>query len=548
LRRGLAAPARLFAVWRARAPDRLVIAPQDLRTADPIIAEDIYGGFFVFHGKAVNTHGESPFLVESPSPAWTQALMGFGWLRHLRAAGAALSRANARALVDDWIRLCGRPPASDPGGRQAHEAGWDAAVVARRLMSWLSQSPLLLEGADRPFYRRFVRSIGRQAAWLNRVLNGGLTGEARLAAAIALAELALCVEGLPRLQRRAQRGLVAELEAQILGDGGHIGRNPATIVETLLDLLPLRQAYAARGAEAPPQLLNAIDRMLPMLRMMRHGDGSLALFNGMGVTRPEILATLLAYDDAGAGVLRHAPHSGYVRLESEHALVIADVGGAPPRDFSSDGCAGALSFELSSGAQRLVVNCGAPERSRAPMREAARQTAAHSTLVIGDVSSCRFAPTQALSAWLDAQIIAGPRIVDLTRASDGLSIAASHDGYRRRFGLLHRRALWLSPAGLVGEDELLGAGAEAGASPPEHALRFHLHPAVRPSIAPGGEGIVLTPPDGPAWLFTCDAPAMIEESVLFAAPNGPRASEQIVVARDKGATGPIRWAFARLEG
>ncbi|MBK9081504.1 MAG: hypothetical protein IPL88_05205 [Rhizobiales bacterium] len=73
----------------------------------------------------------------------------------------------------------------------------------------------------------------------------------------------------------------------------------------------MRQAYAARGAEAPPQLLNAIDRMLPMLRMMRHGDGSLALFNGMGVTRPEILATLLAYDDAAWACRLHAPHSGY---------------------------------------------------------------------------------------------------------------------------------------------------------------------------------------------------------------------------------------------
>ena len=34
----------------------------------------------------------------------------------------------------------------------------------------------------------------------------------------------------------------------------------------------------------PPALLNAIDRMMPMLRFFRHGDGNFALFNGMGPT------------------------------------------------------------------------------------------------------------------------------------------------------------------------------------------------------------------------------------------------------------------------
>jgi len=32
-----------------------------------------------------------------------------------------------------------------------------------------------------------------------------------------------------------------------------------------------------RRLHPPAQLLNAIDRMLPMLRLFRHGDGTLAL-------------------------------------------------------------------------------------------------------------------------------------------------------------------------------------------------------------------------------------------------------------------------------
>lgn len=543
LRRGLAAPARLVSVLRARAPDQLAIAPQDLRTADPTIAADIYGGYFVFHGQAVDTHGESPFAVPSPSTAWSRALKGFGWLRHLRAADTALARANARALVDDWIALAGAPPASDPGGRSAHEAGWDVMVTARRLMSWLSQSPLILEGADRAFYRRFMRSLGRQAAWLSSALQGGASGDGRLFAAIALAALGVCADGLEPLRRRALRWLAAELDAQILPDGGHIGRNPAILVDLLLDLLPLRQAFAARGLEAPAQLLNAIDRMLPMLRMLRHGDGALALFNGMGVTRPEALATLLAYDESGGRGLQHATHAGYARLEAGATLALVDVGPAPPRAFSAEAHAGCLSFEFSVAGERLIVNCGAPPRNRPGQREASRQTAAHSTLTVADVSSCRFAPSRALAAWIDAQIIAGPRRVEVARDDGAGALEATHDGYQRRFGLRHRRKLTLDVDALEGEDEVLGAAAGPA---PEAALRFHIHPGVTVSPGPDGAGVLLTPPSGAAWLFVCDAAASLEESVLFAAPHGPTPTTQIVVAVPGGQRRMVRWAVRRM--
>ncbi len=90
--------------------------------------------------------------------------------------------------------------------------------------------------------------------------------------------------GQMRHQRSAMRRLADELDRQILPDGGHISRNPGTLIDLLIDLLPLRQAFAARNIAPPPALLNAIDRMMPMLRFFRHGDGSFALFNGMGPT------------------------------------------------------------------------------------------------------------------------------------------------------------------------------------------------------------------------------------------------------------------------
>src|SRR4029450_7118416 len=120
--------------WRffPRSTDRLIIAPQDLRTSDATRAAEIYAGRFAFAGKVVICDGRSPFEITPPSEEWAATLMGFGWLRHLRAAASGTPPANARALVDEWITLQG----------SFHPFAWRPDIMARRIMSWLSQAPL----------------------------------------------------------------------------------------------------------------------------------------------------------------------------------------------------------------------------------------------------------------------------------------------------------------------------------------------------------------------------------------------------------------------
>ncbi|RYB07742.1 heparinase II/III family protein [Lichenibacterium ramalinae] len=527
-------PVRGLATRRSRVPERLLIAPQDIRTADPTVAADIYSGYFVFDGKAVNTRGASPFDVDPPTEAWAAALAGFGWLRHLRAAETALARVNARALVGDWI--AGAARMGGPGTRPD--------VTARRLLSWLSQSPLILEGADAVFYRAFTRSLTRQADTLLGIVDRGLGGTARLTALVALCEVALCAEGMARLQRKASRLLADELGRQILPDGGHVSRDPQALLDLLLDLLPLRQAYAAREVAPPPPLLNAIDRMMPMVRCFRHGDGALALFNGMGSTRPDVLATVLAYDDARGAALTNARYSGYQRLDAGDASLIVDAGCPPPPTFAARAHAGTLAFEFSHGAQRLIVNCGAAPEAQPAAREASRATAAHSTLVLGDRSSSRFAQRGSLRGIL----YTGPRVVTAERGGtgEGEMLDLSHDGYARRGGYVHGRRLWLSADGLrlAGEDRLVPA---EGRKPVEagFTIRFHLHPALRAVAARHGTAALIAGPDGAHWLFEAGGlPVAIEEGIFFANPDGPRRAEQIVVHGDAANAAPVAWSLA----
>ena len=368
--------------WRfgSTKTDRLVIAPQDLRTADATRASEIYAGRFAFAGKVVICDRRSPFEMTPPSDEWAVMLLSFSWLRHLRAADSAITRANARSLIDDWINL--------QGGW--HPLGWRHDILSRRIVCWLSQAPFLLQDADARFYRRFLRSLSRQVRYLRRSLKQSRDGLPRLQAVIALNYATLCLQGQSGSLRANARRLIEELRRQILPDGGHISRNPGALIELLVDLLPLRQLFTARHLQPPQALNNAIDRMMPMLRFFRHGDGNFAQFNGMGPTPVDLLATVLAYDDARGAPVANAPHSGYQRIDAGSTALLMDTGKPPPLGLSQEAHAGCLSFELSWTLHRLVINCGIPEVNKENWRQVARATAAHSTVTFNDASSCQF--------------------------------------------------------------------------------------------------------------------------------------------------------------
>ena len=520
--------------------DRVLIAPQDLRTADATRASEIYAGRFAFAGKVVISDRRSPFEMTAPSDEWAVMLLSFAWLRHLRAADSAITRANARSLIDEWISI--------QGGW--HPLGWRTDILSRRIICWLSQAPFVLQEADAKFYRRFIRSLSRQVRYLRRTLNESRDGFPRLQAVMALTFAALCIQGQSGYLRGVMRRLSDELRRQILPDGGHIGRNPGTLIELLADLLPLRQLFSARHLPPPPAINNAIDRMMPMLRFFRHADGHFAQFNGMGPTPVDLLATVLAYDDARGTPVSNAPHSGYQRMGAADTALIMDTGRPPPVGLSQEAHAGCLSFEMSWRQSRLVVNCGLPAINRENWRQVARATAAHSTVTFNDKSSCRFLEVGALRKLLfGIPIIGGPRDIRVERGTqDGEWLRASHDGYAPEFAVVHTRAVRLAPDGrmLDGEDSF--SPAEGTTLPvnllDEYAIRFHLHPAVKASRLSDGYGVILVLPDKEVWTFNTYGDAVeIEESVFLSAADGPRRTVQIVIYGHARQKAKVRWCF-----
>ncbi|HEX7076488.1 MAG TPA: heparinase II/III family protein [Hyphomicrobiaceae bacterium] len=530
--------------WRYGAPvaDELLIVPQELRTADPSFADEIAIGQFGLGGAVAYIGDGSPFDLKPPSLEWARELHGFGWLRHLRAAETEEAQEQAIDLVTEWIRKHG-----SRGG-----IAWEPPVIGRRLISWICSASLLLDGVDQATYDRIADSLGDQLIRLSATWRDAPAGYPRLLSLTALVFGDLCIAGHDQHLREIQDAFAEELETQILPDGGHISRNPGVPVELLLDFLPLRQCFSVRERPVPPALDTAIERMMPHLRFMRLGDGSLARFNGMGAPNLDLVATVLAYGDPPSSLPVHAPQSGYARLACGDVVVIADVGSPPPLELAGQAHAGCLSFEMSAGKCPVFVNCGAPGAADQDWRAASRATAGHNTLCLGGKSSSRLVLHDLLETLVGSAPIRFPsRVSARVRhlADGGISLTARHDGYHRQFGLIHRRSLVLDPDGnkLTGTDSLgpLRGSLRLKTDLP-FAIHFHLHPEVGCNGASRGGPVEIVLPNGERWAFTAKgAHVSIEDSFHCADLSGPRRALQIVLRGACYGESEVRWEVER---
>lgn len=523
--------------------DQLLFLPPDLRSADPSFAAELADGLLGLAGQAVDVAGRSPFSIEPPGVAWERELHGFGWLRDLEAAQTDDARSLAREIARDWVHRY-RKPKGIP---------WSPAVTARRILSWLSHAGLLLdEDDDAKAFTGLSDSLGEQIAYLSAHCRQAPDGLPRLLPLIALLQADLCVSSRDSALPRRERALAAELDRQILADGGHLSRSPLVLVELMLDLLPLRQCFAARRRPLPAGIDRAMSKMLEMLHLLRHDDGSLARFNGMGQTPSDAMATILAYDESPPLPTRLAEHSRYARLSKARTTVIADVGAPPPLLHSGDAQAGCLSFELASGGHALVVNCGAAPLFDAASRTASRSTANHSTLCVRERSSAVLVPVPAVLRELGVAALRLPQRVEAELSEhDGVStLAASHDGYRESFGLIHRRRITLAADGARahGEDELGPPKGELRlARDLPFAVHFHLGATVTPRPGGAADIVDLVVAGGPAWRFTAEgAQVSIEEGLDFSSHAGPLPATQIVLRGRCAGESRVTWRFERI--
>jgi uncharacterized heparinase superfamily protein len=474
-------------------------------------------------------------LVRNPSPRWfppavgeewLAAWHGFGWLPDLVAAGMP-GRQSARELVQSWL-----------GEDNAwHAVAWRSDVLATRVFAWITHFDDLAGRDQDPALRRaLLASLAVQLRHLARIAAWELDGAARLRALKGLvAGTAALGDSAARLAK-ALKTLEREVPTQVLPDGGHQSRSPSVQLQVLRDLIDTRAVLRAAQTETPDALQDAIERMAPMLRLFRHGDRRLALFNDSLEEDGVMIDLVLTRSETRGRAPMHAPDSGFERLQADDSLVVVDTGKPPPPGFDEHAHAGPLSFEMSHGRERIIVNCGAYRGPKPNWWRVSRASAAHSVLVVADTNSVEIRD--------DGMLGRAPTTVACERAEhDGQQwISATHDGYRDRFGLTYTRELFLAADGkdLRGEDRLSG---RPGAT---FAVRFHLHPSVQASLIEDETATVLRLPSGMVWRLRAAGAEMTLGESVYLGSGEARKTQQVVLSGTvaPGGTG-VRWALRR---
>lgn len=518
--------------------DRFDYQPGDMRPRRLDEADALLRGRFKFEGEMAEAQGKSVFDITPPSQEWLGNLHGFAFLAPLAMAGGEPARILATNLVTQWLKRYSK----------YSEPAWQPEVMGRRLIALFAHGRFIIVNSDMLWRSKLFVSLREQSRMLARIVDEAQEGLPRIEAATALALSGVCLEDGSRRLGIGIEKLEAELATQILPDGGHVSRSPEALVEVYRHVMMVVEALGFRGLPVTQGLRSALDRISPMVRFFRHGDGGLAVFNSGAEGYSRTIQTLLQRDDVKGQPFGYAPHSGYHRLSANRSLVLFDCGYSPKGTYSTDAHAGCLAFELSAGAQRLIVNCGTAALSgHRRWQYALRATAAHSTVTLADTSSAVMLREGWLRRCLGPRLVQGPEQIETRRidTEKGTTVIASHDGYASRFAVRHEREITLSPQGLAltGADRLIPIHERKSAV--GFAIRFHVHPDVRVSTAQSGD-VLLKTPSGEGWRVRASAPITIEESIYLGGDTVRRTEQLVIAGTVKNDTVEIGWIIEQI--
>ena len=523
---------------KGRHPLKLIAVPDDPFLGDPRRGAALLEGEFNFRGER-RKFAELNFAKPDVSKGFSDWFHSFAWLRDL---STATTRPQATPVAELIMRRWLAAHADT-----VSEPAWRADLWGRRILFWTAHAPLILSSTDLVYRSLVLNTLARGARHIDRGADKLPPGAPRVAALCGVVAAGVLIPGGDARRGATEAALAKALAVSVFDDGGSVARAPAAQLDIIMLLTMLREVYAARRLEEPPAIGAVLVRMVPALLGICHGDHGLSSWQGGGPVPGETIDQIIAATGVRARPLRQARDWGYQRLAAGSAILIMDAAPPPVARLVEGGCASTLAFEFSDGPSRLIVNCGGARAALAQLpaalAEGLRTTAAHSTLIVGDSNST------AIHA--DGTLGRGVGEVELARQESESSsrIEASHDGYARRYGFVHRRQIVLAGDGreLRGEDMLLPVGKRRKLAATGFAIRFHLGQGVTVSPTADGMAALLRLPGGSLWQFRCRGGTLaIEDSLWIDGEGRPQATQQLVVSGESPAGGAsVSWALKR---
>lgn len=310
---------------------------------------------------------------------------------------------------------------------------------------------------------KYIRFIVSDLDLLSRMPEYHLMGNHLLENGFAL-YFGGTVTGLYNYSSLGKGILLAELDEQILADGGHFERSPMyhlILLERLLDCVNV--AIPNEKDESFLEFLKLkAQKMVHWINSFSFVDKTYGMVNDaaydIAKPIPVVLdyAAKLGFDITNSTQLNE---SGYRKLIDDNFEMVIDVGDIGPDYIPGHAHSDTLSFVLNYEGNPIIVDTGTSTYEANDRRQLERSTRSHNTVMLNGIEQ-----TEIWGAFRVARRAKASILIDKSS-----HVVATHDGYKR-LGLQHTRSIQLKNCVIEITDKLNNATfAEAW---------LHFHPSV----------------------------------------------------------------------
>ena len=420
-----------------------------------------------------------------------------------------------------------------------NKKNWEIDILSKRIIAWVSNSKLTYENSEEEYKNKFNTVIQKQINHLiNEIEKSKLFDDKMIGCA------AIILTGLSFKEDKYLNFGLALLKKIINFSFDNQSFPKSRSVRQLNFYLKyfvlIREWLKESQNEIPEYLDEIIFYLGKSYSILCQGIKKNILFNGNHEGENNDFDQYL--NKHGYKFKNNSLEAGgYAVLKNKKILLVMDIGSTPEKKFSKNYQCGALSFEIISNNKKLICNSGYFQKTKHKLNDISRSSANHSTLIIDNHSSCKINSSK-LEIENNLKILKKTTVME----KNYWNICASHNGYDKRYGVIHEREIEFFPENykFIGQDKLL---KKKNFKSSDFEIRFHLEPNVK-IMKTQDEKSILIDIENEGWKFTAQGYKIdIETGLYFGKKNSFTENQNLFISGiTQNEDQIIKWEFEKI--
>ena len=386
---------------------------------------------------------------------------------------------------------------------------WELDTLSKRLISWISNSKLTYEDSSDEYKNKFNFIVNKQLNHLINEIDRSPSVDNKLIGCTAIILTSISYKKDNNLNYGSK--LLKNIISYSLDrEGFPKSRNFRQLFFYLKYFVLIRELFKEVYHEIPNYLDEAIFYLGQSYNLFWQTTKVSSLFNGNNENDNYDFDDYLINHGYSFKSFKNET-AGYALLKNNKNSLIIDIGKPPEKKFSNNYQSGTLSFEFSYLANKIICNSGYFQKQRHQLNNISRSSVAHSGLIIDNSSIAKFRHDSVGNRYVSNDFKVFDK--EIINQKDRWFISASHDGYNKNYGILHKRSLEFltDKFKLIGKDEIIKKRSFRSSL---FEIRFHLPPEAKVSKTIDGQTVLLEVKNS-GWKFKCDEYNLDVETGLY---------------------------------